>query len=118
MSVVSSARVPYKAVDGLLERNKGLSIRRIGKDIVLIADTHRQVLSGNKIKTIVNSVNNANSTIRIRTSGLSKAQVEKIAGSFVSDKAEVEVRHVSRQKSTASQLQRYEIVVKGGKDSV
>lgn len=118
MPVLAPMRTSYKSVDDLLEKSKNLVIRRVGKDIVLIDDKHTQVLSGEKIESIVNKVINANSTTKIRTSGLSKAQVEKIAGSFVGDNAVVEVRHVSHQRSTTNQLQRFEIVIKGGKNSV
>lgn len=115
MPVHAPVRTPYKSVDDLLEKSKDLVIRRVGKDIVLIDDKHVQVLSGEKVESIVNRVIKDNSTTKIRTSGLSKAQVEKIAGSFVGDNAVVEVRHVSHQRNTTNQLQRFEIVVKGGK---
>lgn len=116
MPVLASARVSYGSVDELLEKSKDLVVRRVGKDIVLVDDKHTHVLSGERIESIVKAVIKANATTKIRTSGLSKAQVEKIAGSFVSDNAVVEVRHVSRAKRTSNQLQRFEIVVKGGQD--
>ena len=115
MPTLAPARESYKAVDDLLEKSKHLVVKRVGKDIVLIDDKHTHVLSGEKIESIVASVIKGNSTTRIRTSGLSKAQVEKIAGSFVGDKAHVEVRHISNTRKINS-LQRFEIVVKGGKN--
>lgn len=116
MPVLAPAKIPYGSVDELIERSKHLVVRRVGKDIVLVDDKHAHVLSGEKIESIVKAVIESNATTKIRTSGLSKAQVEKIAGSFVRDNAVVEVRHVSRQRKTSNQLQRFEIVVKGGKN--
>ena len=116
MPVLAPAKVPYSSVDELVERSKHLVVRRVGKDIVLVDEKHAHVLSGEKIESIVKAVIETNATTKIRTSGLSKAQVEKIAGSFVRDKAVVEVRHVSNQRKTSNQLRRFEIVVKGGKD--
>lgn len=116
MPALAPAKVPYRSADELVERSKHLVVRRVGTDIVLIDNKQTHVLSGEKIDSIVKAVIEANGTTKIRTSGLSKAQVEKIAGSFIRDKAVVEVRHVSRQRKTSNQLQRFEIVVKGGKD--
>lgn len=117
MPVLAPVKTPYGSVDELIERSKHLVVRRVGKDIVLVDDKHVHVLSGEKIETIVKAIIEANATTIIRTSGLSKAQVEKIAGSFVRDNVAVEVRHVSHQRKTSNQLQRFEIVVKGGKDN-
>lgn len=116
MPVLAPANVSCDSVDDLLEKSKNLVVRRVGKDIVLVDNKHSHVLSGEKIESIVNTIINTNTTTKIHTSGLSKAQVEKIAGSFVSDNAVVEVRHVSHSKKNSNQLQRFQIVVKGGKN--
>ena len=118
MPVLTSKKAPQNVSDDLAQKPKDIIIKRVGKDIVFMDNEVTQVLSGNAIKSIANGVIRTNPITRIRTLGLSKAQVEKIAGSFVRVDSSVEVRHASRNKNIENQLQRFEIVVKGGKKSV
>ena len=96
-----------------------MAIKRVGKDIVITSNEGTQLLSRDKLDSVVAKVICHNGPTKIQTTGLSKAQVEKIAGSFIQNSVvEVEVRHVPRPGNGSKQLQRFEIVVKGGTDDV
>lgn len=120
MPVLAASKKHYKAVkavEDILNKSGNLVVKRVGKDIVLIDDEHSHVLSGDKIQAIVEKIIGTSATTKISTSGLSKAQVEKLAGRFVHNSSDVEVYYVPQQRNSVSKLQRFEIVVKGGKSS-
>ncbi len=118
MPVAAPTRSSRDKIDDLLEQYKDLVVKRDGKDIVLTGDGYKRVLSGDKLELMVDAIVKANATTRIRTSGLSRAQVEKIAGSFVDEQVPVKIRRVPYRNSNATQLQQYVIVVRGGKNNV
>lgn len=114
MPVIAPEKKRTFSVTTPISRTKRLSIRRVGKDILLYDRDKSIILSGENVDSIVKTIISRHENTRILTSGLSKAQVEKIAGSFVGDQSAVEVRHASRLGNNPNQLQRFEIVIKGG----
>lgn len=109
-------------------RTKNIILRRAGKDIFIIDGRHSRLLSQATLEHLTNSVSSTQTFMKIRTLGLSRAQVGKIAGSFLStgedNNITVEIqqipgrtRHSILDKSS-HQTQCFEILVKGGDDIV
>lgn len=106
---------------------KNILLKRAGKDIVIVDDDCSGLLSQATLAHLTSHVTSKQASMKIRTLGLSRAQVGKIAGSFLSnlesDSITVEVqqlsintRHPNLDKSSR-QAQTFEIIVKGGDDS-
>lgn len=102
---------------------KNIVLKRAGKDIFIIDDDTR-LLSQATLAHLTSHVTSKQVPMRIRTFGLSRAQVGKIAGSFLSnaesDNITVEVQQLSinmrypNLDKSPHQAQSFEIIVQGG----
>lgn len=112
----TTIRSPKKeSVDNFIDKYNDYVVKRVGNDIVLVDAEHTHVLTGTTVEARVKSLVQGKSKTRIRTAGLSRGQVAKLAGSFIDSDTVVEVRHVPRSESSSSRLQRFEILIKEGK---
>lgn len=95
-------------------KNKVL-FKRVGKDVVVVHDEKAQILSHDQLNSLIDNVTQLHDGVKIETAGLSRSQVDMIAGSFKRNpQIEVEVRPIIRSSSSSRRLHRFEIVIRNG----